>query len=43
VVFQGGVVVSDGATVALKSTRPSMDSQRPLRIWSLFATATWVR
>ena len=34
--------VSDTATVALNSTRPSMDSHRPFRVWTLFATATWV-
>jgi hypothetical protein len=34
--------VSDAATVALNDTRPSMDSQRPSRVWILFATATWV-
>jgi hypothetical protein len=27
---------------ALKSTRPSMDSQRPSRVCTLFAIATWV-
>ena len=30
------------ATFALNSTRPSIDSQRPSRVWTLFATATWV-
>ena len=34
--------VSDAATFALNNTRPSMASQRPSRVWTLFATATWV-
>ena len=34
--------VSDAATLALNSTRPSIDSQRPSRVCTLFATATWV-
>ena len=33
--------VSDAATVALNSTLPSMDSQRPSRVCTLFAMATW--
>jgi hypothetical protein len=34
--------VSDAATVALNRMRPSMLSQRPSRVWTLLATATWV-
>ena len=34
--------VSDAATVALNRIRPSMDSQRPSRVCTLLATATWV-
>lgn len=30
------------ATVALNRTRPSRESQRPSRVCTLFATATWV-
>ena len=32
--------VSDAATVALNSTRPSIESHRPSWVWTLFATAT---
>ena len=34
--------ITTDATVALNSTRPSMDSHRPSRVCTLFATATWV-
>jgi hypothetical protein len=38
--FQAVLYVSDAATVALNSTRPSMDSQRPPKVWTLLTTAT---
>src|SRR4029450_10412085 len=34
--------VSDAATLALNSTRPSTDSPRPPRVCTLSATATWL-
>ncbi|HKX14147.1 MAG TPA: hypothetical protein VJN19_03065 [Propionibacteriaceae bacterium] len=40
--LQRGVEVSDAATLALNNTLPSIDSQRPSRVWTLLATATWV-
>ena len=42
VLLQGCVVGLDAATFALNNTRPSIDSQRPSRVCTLFATATWV-
>ena len=34
--------ITTGATVALNGTRPSMESHRPSRVCTSFATATWV-
>ena len=42
VLFKRGVVGLHAAMFALKSTRWSIDSHRPLRVRTLFATATWV-
>ena len=38
----GGVISLDAAAVAFNSTFPSINSQRPSRACTLFATATWV-
>ena len=40
--FEGRVIGLRGGHLGLEHTLPSIDSQRPSRVWTLLATATWV-